>query len=121
MKTYLKITTIALLLSLIFASCRSLTVIDTNVQNADLFINGNYVGKTPYTYSDKKIVGSIVFVRIEKEGYEPIVGYFVRDQKLVATNLVFSLVAYGIPLLWIMEYNPVQYFELKPIDNQTKN
>lgn len=120
MKTYLKITSIVIILSISLASCRSVTLIDSNAPGANLYVNGNYVGKTPYSYSDKKIVGSVVFVRMEKEGYEPLVGYFVRDQKLVASNFVLAFISYGIPLLWIMEYNPVQYFELKPIESQSK-
>jgi len=117
----LKITSLIIIFFVLLSSCSSFTLIDSNPPGANLYINGNFVGKTPHNYSDKKIVGSIISVRMEKEGYEPLLGYFVRDQKFDAGLFALSFITYGIPLLWVMKYHPVQYFELKPIETQTKN
>src|ERR1700704_5961761 len=51
--------------------CASETVIRSNPPGAKVFIDGAYVGQTPYTMSDTKIVGSTTGVRLEYPGFQP--------------------------------------------------
>lgn len=109
---------VLIVLFVFLSSCKSHTIIDSKPSGAKLYVNGEHVGNTPYQYSDRKIVGSVTYVRMEKDGYEPLLGYFVRDQKFVAEN--FLTIFLYTPPLWIMEYNPLQLFELVPIQENIK-
>lgn len=64
----------ALLMAVVvlFASCSSTTLIQSEPSGAKLYMNGEYMGVTPFSYSDTKIVGSSTEIRLEKEGYEPL-------------------------------------------------
>lgn len=98
---------------ILFASCSSTTIIQTIPSGANLYINGEPVGMTPYTYTDTKIVGSTVAVMIEKEGYEQINTYFSRDEE-VDVGAVIAGVFFMWPFLWTMKYKPARTYELIP-------
>lgn len=99
---------------ILFASCSSATLIESNPSGAKLYLNGEYAGTTPYTYSDTRIVGSSVSVRLEKEGYETLNTGFSRNEDLDAGALIGGLFVW-IPLLWIMKYKPTHTYELRPL------
>jgi hypothetical protein len=109
----LKNTSIFLIAVLLFSSCVSTTVIQSYPSDAKLYINGEYMGTTPVTYSDKKIVGSTNLVTLEKEGYNPLNTAFSRDEELDVGALVGGIFVL-VPFLWIMKYKPTRNFELKP-------
>ena len=71
---------------------------------ATVYIDGSKVGKTPYTYSDTKIVGATTQVRLKLEGYE-------EFQVGPCIGGVFVLV----PFLWVMGYRPEHSYELSPL------
>ncbi len=56
---------IVLAFSVLFASCASTTLIQTEPSGAKVYMNEEYKGVTPLSYSDTKIVGSITSVRFE--------------------------------------------------------
>lgn len=68
MNQYLKKFSSLVCLSALFAlmGCVSSTTIRTTPQGAKLYVDGEYLGKTPYTYSDKKFVGSVTTLELKK-------------------------------------------------------
>jgi hypothetical protein len=93
------------------AACTSSTVIRSNPSGAKVFLDGMYVGTTPYTMSDTKIVGSTTSVRLEYPGMAPVVTTIKRSEEFdVAACIggVFLLV----PFLWIMGYRPDHMFDI---------
>lgn len=98
---------------ILFASCSSTTIIQSSPSGAKLYLNGEPVGTTPYTYSDTKIVGSSVAVRLEKEGYDEINTYFSRDEE-VDVGAVIGGIFFLWPFLWTMKYKPSRTYELTP-------
>jgi hypothetical protein len=104
---------ISIAVALALGGCASSTVIRTNVPGATVYLNGAPVGTTPYVMTDTKIVGSTTQVRIEAPGYEPVHGLITRNEQfsvVACIGGVFLLV----PFLWIMDYGPDHYFELRP-------
>jgi hypothetical protein len=107
---------IALILSgsVLFASCTSTTMIQSTPGGAKLYLNGEPVGTTPYTYSDTKIVGSTTIVKIEMEGYEPLNTTFSRDEEVDVGAIVGGVLVL-FPFLWAMKYKPTHTYELVPL------
>jgi len=103
----------AVLCATALLACSSETVIRSNPPGAKVFIDGSYVGTTPYTMSDTKIVGSTTSVRLEYPGYAPFDASIHRSEEfdvVACIGGVFLLV----PFLWIMGYKPDHTFELQP-------
>jgi len=96
-----------------FAACVSSTTIASNPQGARLFLNGAPVGVTPYTMSDTKITGSATTVHLELPGYAPVDAMIVRSEELDAGALIAGIFLL-VPLLWVLGYQPVHVFELRP-------
>jgi len=100
-------------LALALAGCSSSTVIRSNVPGARVFLNGAYVGNTPYTMTDTKIVGSTTSVRIEADGYAPVTGSITRSEQF-SVGACIGGVFLLFPFLWIMDYNPEHLYQLTP-------
>ena len=114
-----KLATLLLIVSLLLLGCSSTTVFRSDPSGAKVYINGESVGKTPYTYSDTKIMFSNNTVRLEKKGYETFYTSFTRDEAVNVGAIIggfFTLV----PFLWAMEYNPTHNYELIPLKEETK-
>lgn len=112
---FMKVAAILLAVSVLFASCSSATLIQSNPSGAKLYMNGEYMGVTPYSYSDTKIVGSSTEVRLEKEGYEPMFTFLSRDER-VDVGAIVGGVFFLFPFLWTMKYNPTHTYEMRPIE-----
>jgi uncharacterized protein YqgQ len=103
-------------LLIIISGCVSTTVIKTVPSNSKVFVNSEYKGTTPFTYSDNKISGSETNIKIEKEGYESF-SFILKKNEQVHGGAVMAGIIFGLwPFLWIMEYNPERSFELKPLN-----
>lgn len=91
---------VVLAAAMLLTSCSSSTIINSVPSEADLFINGEYVGKTPYKHKDTKIVGSVNEVRIEKEGFQVFHTSFAKDEKIavgpVIGGIFFCFLTYGL-------------------------
>lgn len=98
----------------LFASCSSTTLIQSNPSGAKVYLNGEYVGETPYTHTDTKIVGSVNMLRLEKEGYETLNATFSRSEEVDVGAIIGGLFIW-VPFLWTMKYKPVHTYELKPL------
>ena len=92
-------------------ACASTTKIDTTPDGATVYINGEKAGTTPFTYTDTKIVGSAVQVKLKKEGYEDFQTTLTRNEEPDVGAIVggvFTLV----PLMWSMKYKPTHTYEM---------
>lgn len=109
-----KLTSLILAGSLLFASCASSTMIQSNPSGAKVYLNGEAVGTTPYTYTDTKIVGSTTSVKLEKEGYETLNTSFSRSEQADVGAIIGGIFVL-VPFLWTMKYNPSRTYELIPL------
>lgn len=101
------------LVIIISSSCVSTTKIQSNPNNAKIYINGEYKGITPYDYSDTKIVGSTTSIKLERQGYETFNGSLCRNEQADAGPIIAGIF-FGIwPFLWSMKYYPTHTYELK--------
>ena len=100
-------------LALSLMACASSTTIYSNVPNAKVFLNGEYVGTTPYTMTDTKIVGATTTVRLEAPGYAPTQAAISRNEQFSVGACIGGLFLL-VPFLWIMEYKPTHTYELQP-------
>ena len=78
-----------------------------------MFLDGAYVGVTPYTMSDTKIVGSSTQVRIEAPGYAPANVAIHRSEEFDVTACIGGVFLL-VPFLWIMGYRAEHSIELTP-------
>lgn len=109
----LKATTVILAITIFLSSCASNTLIQSTPSGARVYINDEPVGITPYLHTDTKIIGSTTTIRLEKDGYKPVVTTISRDEKIDAGALIGGILV-TIPFLWILEYKPSHIYELKP-------
>lgn len=104
----------AVLAVILFNSCASSTLITSEPPGAELYINGQHVGKTPFTYSDTRIIGNTVDITLEKEGYIPLRTFFTRTEDVDVGAIVGGIFVWPA-FLWAMKYNPEHFYELAPI------
>ncbi len=102
--------------SILFVSCSSYTVITSEPQDANVYADNNYIGKTPVIYKDYKPALSSTPIRIEKEGYQTTYTYIQKDGSLNTGSLIggfFFMPAW----IWILGYPPQYHFILQPGDS----
>ncbi len=113
---YLK--SIAVIAVVIFLSgCASSTLIQSDPPGAKVYINGQSVGKTPYLYTDTKVVGSTTNIDLVKEGYQPLYASISRDEQVNVGAIIGGFICW-VPFLWTMEYNPTHNYELIPLQDK---
>ncbi len=99
--------------------------INTNPSGADIFLNGNPLGKSPATVRVQDgLLAPQYMVRIEKDGYKPMLLHL--DQKW-KTGVTIAGVCCGllfIPglaiLIYAKEHQPVYFFNLQKETNTQK-
>lgn len=96
------------------SSCASTTVINSNPQGAKLYMNQSFVGTTPYTHTDTKIVGSTTAIKLTMEGYEDFNTVLSRNEQVDVGAVVGGIFTW-IPFLWVMGYDPMHTYELTPV------
>jgi hypothetical protein len=92
-------------------SCSSKTLIQSSPSGADVYVNNQKKGQTPYKYKDTKIVGSSTDITIKKEGYDDFNTALVRDER-VDVGAIIGGVFLLVPFLWTMQYDKGHYYEL---------
>jgi hypothetical protein len=108
-----------LALSILFASCSSSTMIQSSPSKAKVYIDGSLVGETPYLHTDSKIVGSSMVVKLEKEGFNPLIATITKDEEVNVGAIIGGLFVV-VPYLWIMKYQPEHNYVLKPNTTETE-
>lgn len=109
---FMKVTAVLVAVVVLFASCSSSTLIQSDPSGAKVYMNEEFMGVTPLSYSDTKIVGSTTSLRIEKEGFEPLYTYLTRNEEVDAGAIIGGIFVW-IPFLWTMKYKPVHNYELR--------
>lgn len=113
-KTFTTKTVSLVLASLIFlSSCASTTMIQSNPSGAKVYLNGEPVGKTPFAYTDTKILGSTTRVKLVKDGYDEYNTSFSRNEEADVGAIIGGILIW-VPLLWTMRYKPNHMYELSP-------
>lgn len=99
---------------ILFTSCSSTTLISSEPSGAQVYLNGERMGKTPYTHTDTKILGTCTTLRLEKEGYESFNTVFCRNEE-ADVGAIIGGVFLLFPFLWTMKYKPGRSYELIPL------
>lgn len=111
---FLRTVAVILVFVILLPGCASTTMFQSVPSGAKLYMNGEYVGKTPYTYSDTKIVGTTTTIRLTAEGYSDFNGVLKRNEE-ANVGAIIGGVFLLFPFLWVMDYKPVHNFELTPV------
>ncbi|MFA6886912.1 MAG: PEGA domain-containing protein [Fermentimonas sp.] len=111
---FMKSAALILAVSVLFASCSSSTLIQSSPSGAKVYMNEEFLGVTPFSYSDTKIVGSTTSLRLEKEGFEPLYTYLSRNEEVDVGAIIGGIFVW-VPFLWTMKYKPVHNYELRPV------
>ena len=111
MKTGIRSICFFLTITILIASCTSTTMIQSNPPKAKVYLDGAFVGETPYLHRDSKIVGSSMVVKLEKEGYNPFVTTITKDEEVNVGAIIGGLFVL-VPFLWTMQYQPSHNYNL---------
>lgn len=96
------------------AGCTSATIIRSDPSGATVYVDGSRVGKTPYTYSDTKMVSSTTHIKLKKDGYEDFETLLVRNEEFQLGPCIGGAFLI-VPFLWVMGYHPEHNYELSPL------
>ncbi|PKR80629.1 hypothetical protein CW751_09675 [Brumimicrobium salinarum] len=112
---------IALLLAmtLFLTSCASTTMINSVPSGANVYIDSEPVGTTPYSHTDSKVTGSTTRIKLTKDGYEDFYYPMTKDEEVHVGAVVGGFLIM-IPFLWTLKYKPSRTYELIPLDNEIK-
>ena len=113
-KLFFQVTAVVLIATFLLSSCASTTVFHTSPSGAKLYMNGEPVGSTPYTYTDTKIVGTTTVFKITADGYEDFNGVLKRNEEANVGAIIGGIFVL-FPFLWVMDYKPMHNFELVPL------
>ena len=93
--------------------CASATLIKSNPPEAKLYLDGQYKGETPYTYSDSATAGTMRTVILRKEGYKDFTGTIKREKFSIPAFI--GGLFFIIPFIWITEYPSEYTFEMQEL------
>lgn len=113
-KIILKVTALILTCAFILSGCASTTIINSSPSGAKVYIDGEPVGTTPYTYTDTKIVGSSTPVRLVMDGYEDFNTLLKRNEEANVGAIIGGIFLL-FPFLWTMDYKASHTYELIPL------
>ena len=104
---------LALLISgFVLSNCTSTTMIRSERSGAKVYADGIYLGRTPVSYSDQKIVGAVTQIRIQEDGCEPQMFNLTRSEHFEVGPCIGGVFVL-VPFLWVMGYNPEHTYELE--------
>jgi hypothetical protein len=108
-----------LIIAILASGCASTTVLHTTPANADVYVKGQRLGETPYSYSDRKIAGTFTLVTLKKEGYEDY-NTTIRKNKRLNIGALISGLFFIYPLFWIMGYDEAHSYDLEKVEVSTQ-
>ena len=111
---FVQVTAIILSAVILFSSCKSTTMLTSSPSGAKLYMNGESVGTTPYTYTDTKVSGTTTILKITADGYEDFNGVLKRNEEADAGAIIGGIF-FLFPFIWTMKYKPMHIYELDPI------
>lgn len=101
---------------ILLPSCSSSILISSFPSGADVFANGEYIGETPARHWDAEPSGSLLDVRIEKDGYGDLTAKIKKKGRLNLRALMFSWLL--VPLAWLEKYPSSFYGHLQPVSEE---
>lgn len=107
---------VAVVVAIAIVGCSSTTVINSEPSGANLYMNGEKVGTTPYAHTDRKIIGATTIVTLKKEGHDDFTTSFSRNEEISVGAIIGGFLVL-VPFLWTMEYKPVRNYEMVPLKN----
>jgi len=116
---FTRITGLILILAILTSGCASSTVLTTTPAESDVYVQGQRLGKTPYTYSDRKIIGASTLVTFKKDGYEAYNTTIRKNKKLNVGALISGLL-FVWPLFWVMGYDKAYSYNLDEVEVSTQ-
>lgn len=116
---FTRITGSILILVILASGCASSTVLTTTPAESDVYVQGQRLGKTPYTYSDRKIIGASTLVTFKKDGYEAYNATIRKNKKLNVGALISGLL-FVWPLFWVMGYDKAYSYDLDEVAVSTQ-
>ena len=99
-------------LLILLPSCSQSILITSSPSEANVFTDGKYIGQTPIRHRDDKVSGSILDVRIAKDGYADLKTEIKKTGRINWWSLMFCWLLY--PLKWIEKYPRGFYGDLQP-------
>ncbi len=112
MKNLVKPFAILLSAVILLSACSSTTLIDSYPSNAELYLNGESVGYTPYYMTDTKIIGSCTSVKIQKENYRDFYTTICRTEEADPGAIIGGFFFF-YPFLWALKYKPNHFYKLQ--------
>ena len=91
--------------------CASTTRIESEPSGAKVYADGNYIGTSPVTYEDTKIIGSTTQIKLKKDGCKDTMVTLTRSEKFEVGPCIGGVLVL-VPFLWVMGYNPEHTYEL---------
>ena len=116
---FTRITGLILILAILASGCASSTVLTTTPAESDVYVQGQRLGKTPYTYSDRKIIGASTLVTFKKDGYEAYNTTIRKNKKLNVGALISGLL-FVWPLFWVLGYDKAYSYDLDEVAVSTQ-
>ncbi len=110
-----KLISLLLIIGILTSGCASSTLLQTTPPNVSVYIKGQIVGTTPYSYTDRKTAGATTLITLKKEGYEDYYTTLRKDERWKAATILASI--FILPLIfWATDYHPVHSYELEKIE-----
>jgi hypothetical protein len=103
---------ILLLLTILFSSCSSSTMIQSIPSGAKVYLDSEYAGTTPCLMKDMKISFSQTHVELKEEGYENFITTLSKDEEVNVGAIIGGLFVW-VPFLWVMDYKATHTYELE--------
>ena len=102
---------VAILAAVAVMSCGTMVTIETQPEDARVYLNQRPLGEAPVDVELSNFVGNSYQVRIERDGYETIRTDLQKEVKV--GNLIVGLILVWPLLLWTWGPQPYQYYELE--------
>lgn len=100
-----------LVLSIFFVSCTTLVTIDSNVEGAEVYVDGMPVGPTPVEVELSNVAWEDHKIDLEANGYKPVSRNAEKEPK-VAPIIAGILLGYW-PLIWSYGPKDYQYIDMR--------
>ncbi len=113
-----KLMSFLLILTILISGCSSTTYIQSYPSGADVYLNGEAVGQTPYAMTDTKPIFSCTSIRLEKEDHLPYRTTICRDEEADVGALIGGFFFF-IPFFWGLKYKPSRTYSLIPVEGSS--
>jgi hypothetical protein len=118
MQPYRSFVTLFLAICVLTSSCVSRTMINSDPSGAEIYIDNQKVGITPFQYGDTKPSGARTAIKLKKEGYKDLYITLVRDEQ-VEVGAIIAGIFVLIPFIWTMKYYDQHTYSLEALQPTT--